>query len=197
MTTQVGKSLSQRLGGVINDLYDRMLNDRHTWYYWKGRSAASMATECQLFTDLACANVGEPGILRCPDMKKEYIGLGIIKVEWAFFINLAAETLDQSGLTDREREEVFSILARSKAAITANGQALPASGVFAAFPHQLTQREREVLRLVALGKNNPEIAAELFISVNTVTRHLTNIFVKTSTKNRVEAAVYAARRRLV
>ncbi len=48
-----------------------------------------------------------------------------------------------------------------------------------------------VLRLVALGRKNPEIAAELFISVNTVTRHVTNIFVKTSTKNRVEAAVSA------
>ena len=55
----------------------------------------------------------------------------------------------------------------------------------------------EVLRLVALGNNNSEIADELFISVNTVTRHLTNIFGKTSTRNRVEAAVYAARRRIV
>jgi DNA-binding CsgD family transcriptional regulator len=55
----------------------------------------------------------------------------------------------------------------------------------------------EVLRLVALGNNNSEIAGELFISINTVTRHLTNIFTKTSTRNRVEAAVYAARRRIV
>ncbi|MFQ6027721.1 MAG: LuxR C-terminal-related transcriptional regulator, partial [Dehalococcoidia bacterium] len=61
-----------------------------------------------------------------------------------------------------------------------------------AYPDGLTQREAEVLRLVAAGKSNPEIAEELFISVNTVARHLTNIFTKTGAANRAEAAVYAA-----
>ena len=56
---------------------------------------------------------------------------------------------------------------------------------------ELTQREKEVLRLVSQGKNNSEIAQELFISLNTVTRHMTNIFSKTGANNRVEAAVYA------
>ncbi len=56
---------------------------------------------------------------------------------------------------------------------------------------KLTQREKEVLHLVSLGKNNSEIAQELFISLNTVTRHMTNIFSKTGANNRVEAAVYA------
>jgi DNA-binding CsgD family transcriptional regulator len=54
-----------------------------------------------------------------------------------------------------------------------------------------------VLRLVVLGKNNSEIAQGLFISLNTVTRHLSNIFAKTGAKNRVELAVYAVRHRLV
>ena len=61
------------------------------------------------------------------------------------------------------------------------------------FGEALTLREREVLRLVTGGKNNSEIARELFISLNTVTRHMTNIFSKTGTSNRVEAAVFAAR----
>ena len=203
MTTLAGMSLCQRAGGyeaiaaVVKDLYDRMLNDSHAWYYWKGRSPDSRATECRRFTDLVCASAGEPGVSRYRNTENTYTCLGISEIEWEYFINLAAEALDHSGLADLEREELFSLLARSKAAITVDSQARPATGVFAAFPHQLTEREREVLRLVALGKNNPEIAGELFISVNTVTRHITNIFAKTSTRNRVEAAVYAARRHMV
>lgn len=66
-----------------------------------------------------------------------------------------------------------------------------------AYPDGLSQREVEVLRLVAAGRSNPEIAQELFISTNTVTRHLSNIFSKTNTTNRVEAATYANRKGLV
>jgi ATP/maltotriose-dependent transcriptional regulator MalT len=61
----------------------------------------------------------------------------------------------------------------------------------AAYPDGLSQREGEVLRLVAQGKSNPEIATELSISLNTVTRHLNHIFAKIGTNNRTEAAVYA------
>ena len=65
------------------------------------------------------------------------------------------------------------------------------------YPDRLTQREVEVLRLVAAGRSNPEIAQELFISINTVVRHLSNIFSKTGTTDRVEAATYANSRGLV
>ena len=58
---------------------------------------------------------------------------------------------------------------------------------------KLTPREREVLYLVARGLNNPEIGQRLYISLNTVARHMTNIFSKTGTANRVEAALYAER----
>ena len=61
----------------------------------------------------------------------------------------------------------------------------------------LTRRELEVIRLVARGGNNYEIANTLFISVNTVMRHMTHIFTKTSTSNRVEAALFAARNGLL
>jgi DNA-binding CsgD family transcriptional regulator len=61
----------------------------------------------------------------------------------------------------------------------------------------LTRRELEVIRLVAQGRNNSEVADALFISVNTVTRHMTNIFAKTETTNRVEAALLAARNGLL
>ena len=65
------------------------------------------------------------------------------------------------------------------------------------YPDGLTQREIEVLRLIAAGKSNLEIAEELFISHHTVVRHVSNIFSKTNTTNRVEAATYANRNGLV
>lgn len=66
-----------------------------------------------------------------------------------------------------------------------------------AYPDGLSPREVEVLRLVASGKSNPAVAEELFISINTVARHLTNIFAKTGTSNRAEASVYASRQGFV
>jgi NarL family two-component system response regulator LiaR len=55
----------------------------------------------------------------------------------------------------------------------------------------------EVLRLVAAGKSNPQIADELVISLNTVQRHVSNILGKTGVSNRTEAASYAHTRNLV
>ena len=57
--------------------------------------------------------------------------------------------------------------------------------------HGLSAREVEVLRLVAQGKANQEIADELVISLNTVRRHVSNLFDKTGVANRTEASVYA------
>lgn len=131
------------------------------------------------------------------DVKTFNTALGIGRVEWAHFVALAAEALDHSNLSDGEKEELSCLLASSKAAITAPKQFSSTGSAFAAFPHGLSPREMDVLRLVALGNNNSEVAEELFISTNTVTRHLTNIFAKTSTSNRVEAAVYGARRRII
>jgi DNA-binding CsgD family transcriptional regulator/pimeloyl-ACP methyl ester carboxylesterase len=57
----------------------------------------------------------------------------------------------------------------------------------------LSAREVEVLRLIAAGKSNPQIADELVISLNTVQRHVSNILAKTGLSNRTEAASYATR----
>jgi DNA-binding NarL/FixJ family response regulator len=56
---------------------------------------------------------------------------------------------------------------------------------------KLTEREKKVLELVALGKTNPEIAEELYLSENTIKKHIHNILTKLQLKNRVEAAIYA------
>jgi DNA-binding CsgD family transcriptional regulator len=60
----------------------------------------------------------------------------------------------------------------------------------------LTDREFEVLRLVAAGRSNREIAAELFISAKTASVHVSNILAKLGAANRAEAAARAHDRRL-
>jgi len=61
----------------------------------------------------------------------------------------------------------------------------------------LSDRELEVLRLIANGKDNAEIAGELFISPKTVKNHISNILMKLQIDNRIQAAVYAVRSGLV
>jgi pimeloyl-ACP methyl ester carboxylesterase/DNA-binding CsgD family transcriptional regulator len=63
--------------------------------------------------------------------------------------------------------------------------------------HELTKRELEVLRLVAAGKSNQQIAAELVISGHTVRRHLQNIFAKVHVSSRAAATAFAFRHDLV
>jgi DNA-binding CsgD family transcriptional regulator/pimeloyl-ACP methyl ester carboxylesterase len=61
----------------------------------------------------------------------------------------------------------------------------------------LSPREVEVLRLIAAGKSNAQIADELVISQNTVIRHVSNIFAKIGAANRAEATSYAHRHGIV
>jgi len=56
---------------------------------------------------------------------------------------------------------------------------------------ELTERELDVLRMIAVGKNNQEIAADLVISEKTVKTHITNLFSKLHLKDRTQAAAYA------
>jgi len=58
---------------------------------------------------------------------------------------------------------------------------------------ELSDREVQVLKLIANGKDNSEIARELFISAKTVKNHISNILLKLSISNRIQAAVYAVR----
>jgi len=62
---------------------------------------------------------------------------------------------------------------------------------------RLTERELEVLRLVAQGLNNREIAKQLFISENTVKNHVRNILEKLQLHSRMEAVMYAVREKLL
>jgi len=62
---------------------------------------------------------------------------------------------------------------------------------------ELSEREIQVLKLIANGKDNAMIAADLFISPKTVKNHISNILMKLQIENRIQAAVYAVRSGIV
>jgi two-component system, NarL family, response regulator LiaR len=65
-------------------------------------------------------------------------------------------------------------------------------------PHEeLTEREMEVLRLIAAGKSNQETADALFIGLKTVKFHVTNVLAKLGVEDRTQAAIYAFKHGLV
>ena len=109
--------------------------------------------------------------------------------EAAIRLHRAAELAGQ--LAAEPLQQQISQLAR-RARITLPG---PGSGGGEA-PFGLTTREQEVLRLVAAGRGNRDIAAELFISPRTASVHVSNILSKLHVTSRGQAAAAAHRRHL-
>jgi DNA-binding NarL/FixJ family response regulator len=85
-----------------------------------------------------------------------------------------------------------SVTVRLLSAFAASGAAVPVSPA-----EPLTPREEDVLRAVARGRTNAEIAAELFVSLGTVKAHLASIMLKLGARNRVEVAMWAYETRRV
>lgn len=71
------------------------------------------------------------------------------------------------------------------------------SGAPPAYPADLSAREIDVLKLVARGMTNAQIATELFISPNTVNRHLNSIYRKIGVSSRVAATRFASEHNLL
>jgi DNA-binding NarL/FixJ family response regulator len=84
------------------------------------------------------------------------------------------------------------VLRRMRAAEPAHGAGAGGDGAV-----ELSEREHEVLRLIVDGHDNAAIAAELFISPNTVKSHVASIFAKLGVESRLQASVQALRRGLV
>jgi DNA-binding NarL/FixJ family response regulator len=82
---------------------------------------------------------------------------------------------------------------------TASRAASPvaASATSSAVPAGLTAREVDVLRLIAAGRSNPEIARELFVSEATVKTHVNHVFAKTGARDRAQAVRFAYQHGLV
>ena len=75
--------------------------------------------------------------------------------------------------------------------LAADGAGAPASG------HGLTARELQVLRLIATGRTNKQIARELSLSEKTIDRHVSNIFAKANVASRAAATAFAYERELI
>jgi DNA-binding NarL/FixJ family response regulator len=73
----------------------------------------------------------------------------------------------------------------------------PAPPPPAELPDGLTEREAEVLRLIARGASNQDVARELFVSVATVKTHVNHLFAKTGSRDRAQAVRYAYEHGLV
>jgi len=82
-------------------------------------------------------------------------------------------------------------LAEKADALKQNAPSRPAKS--SAFPEGLTQREVEVICLVASGRTDREIGEELFIRITTVGNHVSNILNNTGSANWAEAASFATR----
>ncbi len=112
-------------------------------------------------------------------------------------VGLACRSLgdeDTAGIELQAAREVFAELGAAPAVAWVDslaGRARPAAD------HELTARELQVLRLVAAGKTNREIAAALVISERTVARHLQNIFAKLRVSSRTAASAFAFEHDLV
>ena len=199
MSSPTERSLYHRAGGyeavaaVITELHESMLKHPQIGSYWRGHSNDSKVAKLKLFVDFVCEATGGPVMYQGRDMKTTHEGLNISEADWKDFVKLTASALNQSGLPVREKDELFSFLTSFKSEMSIAEPPAAPTAKDARNANGLTPREMEVLQLVALGRNNSQIAQQLSISLNTVTRHLSNIFIKTSTTNRVEAAMYAAR----
>ncbi len=108
------------------------------------------------------------------------------RVQYGLALRAAGDE-DDAQLELRAAVSAFERLGADPDARTAAGT-LPAKD---ALPGGLTAREAEVLRLVAAGKSNRDIATELVISEHTVARHLQNMFVKLGVSSRSGATAFA------
>jgi len=103
-------------------------------------------------------------------------------------LDAARALLDQAG-ADAERLGMRALVERIGSARREIDPAQP----FQTYPAGLSAREAQVLRLVASGLSNREIAERLFVSPNTVANHVRAILAKTDAVNRTEAAAFAIR----
>jgi DNA-binding CsgD family transcriptional regulator len=112
---------------------------------------------------------------------------------------LARHALFAASLGQAERSRELARKARDLAEPIGLGRVLAALAPIgeAAGPEGLTERELEVLRLLAAGLSNQEIGARLYISSNTAANHVRSILMKTGSANRTQAAMYAAQHLMV
>jgi HD-GYP domain-containing protein (c-di-GMP phosphodiesterase class II) len=115
---------------------------------------------------------------------------------------LTSDRPHRPAFRDDEAARTLEAEAESKLDADAVSCVLAAAGQRAApspprWPADLTDREVEVLRLIARGRSNREVAERLFISAKTVGRHVENLYTKIGVSSRAAAALFAMEHRLL
>ncbi|WP_296864397.1 response regulator transcription factor [Thermosyntropha sp.] len=94
-------------------------------------------------------------------------------------------------------ELIHTVLVDEEEVESSNRESKQAVGIESVNEVKLTKREKDILRLVAEGKNNKQIAEILMISEKTVKNHLTSIFRKLNVRDRTQAALYVLKNGIV
>jgi DNA-binding CsgD family transcriptional regulator len=115
---------------------------------------------------------------------------------WTARVHLAIATVDPAAATGHAVEARAIAERLGMPAVAATASRLLGRGSRSTLPAGLTEREIEVLRLVAEGLTNKDIAASLHLSVKTVERHLLNSYTKIGARNRSEATAFVIRNHL-
>ena len=168
---------------------------------WKGLAAGVDLSEGHLAAAEERWEDAEPSFQRAVEINQRY---GLVYDQARALYQWAGMTLARPAAGERQRglellDQSLTLFQRCDAkkdidrVIALQQQVEAAATTSTDLPDGLTQREVEVLRLVAAGKSNPQIGEELFISPRTVTTHVSNILNKINAANRAEATGYAVR----
>ena len=179
-----------------------------------GNGAAAVRLATELHPDVVVMDLQMPGLDGVEATKQIVAGdsgarIVVLTISASDEDVLAAISAGAAGYVLKDAD-VDEIAAGVQAAAAGNGaispgvtravlghvRATPAPDEVAVFPG-LTDRELEVLRLLAQGYDNGEIAEALIVSLSTVKNHIGSLFEKLGVQNRVQAAVIAARHGLV
>jgi two-component system, NarL family, nitrate/nitrite response regulator NarL len=122
---------------------------------------------------------------------------GIDESERALAFRLGVRAIIEKGAPSKTLFEAIRTVAAGQYYRAPSSPAAAESQADQTLRERLTSREREVLRAVAAGYSNREVAERLSISEDTVKHHLTKLFDKTGTSTRVELAMFAVHHRLI
>ena len=128
------QSLYHRLGGYdaiaafADDLLSRLFADPQLGRFWaQHRPEDSVKREKQTLIDFLCASAGGPMYYRGRDMLVSHRGMRISESDWSVFLGLAAASLDDLGVAEKEKSEVLAMAASLKPDIVEAARSFKAS----------------------------------------------------------------------
>jgi DNA-binding CsgD family transcriptional regulator len=152
----------------------------------------AMAAQARGTVELASGNTEAAlGALRHAGQVWQQLGAPYEQARARMLVGRACRALGDEDAASLELEAARAAFSELGATVDLARLDLVTSGSSGTNAHGLTDRELEVLRHLAAGVTNKEIAAELVLSVRTVDRHVSNIFVKLGVSSRAAATAYA------